>query len=279
MPGSSGCARITEATWAAPAAAGWPGGAGVRRRGAGRRARRSVFARPVPACRRRRNAPAGAGAPGAGLVARDAAHDALWPAGPVRAVRLVFQHRAGLVPRSTCRSARFAGACSPPPPCSCGALYGLAWTRLRRREPRPGLIAAFTCAVVAWAWIELSFYLRFGHRPPSPSGVATRMRRMAAFRPRAAERACITRSPSWRSCGVVGGAHLARRPTSIGLWTLVVLWWMHESRHGSTCFLGVRNLNEDRSCPEHLCLPARFPRPGKPMNLLFPVSVDGLSTQ
>jgi putative photosynthetic complex assembly protein 2 len=55
-----------------------------------------------------------------------------------------------------------------------------------------------------------------------------------------------------------------------GLWTFVVLWWMHQSARLNV-FLGVSNLNAE-FLPEHLTHLRSFFRQA-PMNLLFPVSV------
>ena len=59
-------------------------------------------------------------------------------------------------------------------------------------------------------------------------------------------------------------------PNQIGMWTFMVLWWMHQSAKLNV-FLGVRNLNEE-FLPEHLQFLKSF-LTKRPMNLLFPVSV------
>ncbi|MGI3776621.1 MAG: DUF3623 family protein, partial [Janthinobacterium lividum] len=56
----------------------------------------------------------------------------------------------------------------------------------------------------------------------------------------------------------------------VGMWTFMVLWWMHQSAKLNV-FLGVRNLNEE-FLPEHLQFLRSF-LTKKPMNLLFPVSI------
>jgi G3E family GTPase len=57
----------------------------------------------------------------------------------------------------------------------------------------------------------------------------------------------------------------------VGIWTFVVLWWMHQSAKLNV-FLGVPNLNE-QFVPDHLQFLRSFLNQ-KPMNLLFPVSVS-----
>jgi putative photosynthetic complex assembly protein 2 len=56
----------------------------------------------------------------------------------------------------------------------------------------------------------------------------------------------------------------------IGLWTFVILWWMHESARLNVV-LGVRNVNA-HFLPPHLAYLKSFLNQ-KPMNLLFPFSV------
>ena len=59
-------------------------------------------------------------------------------------------------------------------------------------------------------------------------------------------------------------------PNKTGLWTFLLLWWMHESARLNV-FLGVRNLNE-QFLPEHMAFLRSF-LSRKPINLLFPFSV------
>lgn len=130
-----------------------------------------------------------------------------------------------------------------------------------------GAYAAFACAMLAWAWQEISFYTGYvtGPRPlPSPEG-----------------------SRGWRHFGYALGCSLYHEiavivtatavvgltwgaPNQIGTWTFLVLWWMHESARVNV-FLGVANLNE-KFLPEHMRFLSSF-MTKRPMNLLFPVSV------
>ena len=60
------------------------------------------------------------------------------------------------------------------------------------------------------------------------------------------------------------------QPNQIGIWTFMVLWWMHQSAKLNV-FFGVRNLNEE-FLPEHLEFLKGFLNK-RSMNLLFPFSV------
>ncbi len=131
-----------------------------------------------------------------------------------------------------------------------------------------GAYLAFTCAVLAWGWLQMSFYMGFITGP-----------RIAR---------CAEGCAGWRHFGhaiVVGLYHelasialaaavLAltwNAPNHVGTWTFMILWWMHLSAKLNV-FLGVSNLNAE-FLPAHL----DFIRPfltQKPMNLLFPLSVS-----
>ena len=147
------------------------------------------------------------------------------------------------------------------------ALHGLA---VSSAQPTvTGAYVAFTCAVLAWGWLQMSFYMGFITGP--------RMTR------------CVEGCAGWRHFGhaiMVGLYHemasiaLAaavvaltwRAPNHVGTWTFMILWSMHISAKLNV-FLGVSNLNAE-FLPPHL----DFIRPfltQKPMNLLFPLSVGG----
>jgi putative photosynthetic complex assembly protein 2 len=130
-----------------------------------------------------------------------------------------------------------------------------------------GAYTAFTCALLVWAWTEMSFYM----------GMVTGPRRTA----------CAPGCSGWPHFGhavlaslyhelalVAGASAIAVATWSgdnqIAIWTFVVLWWMHQSARLNV-FLGVPNLNK-HFLPEHLEYLGSFFR-HKPMNLLFPISV------
>ncbi len=130
-----------------------------------------------------------------------------------------------------------------------------------------GAYLAFTFGLLAWGWQETSFYMGFITGP----------------RKRARDQDCR----GWRHFGhavqtslyhelmiIISGLAIVAltwdSPNQIGLWTFMVLWWMHLSAKLNV-FFGVRNLNEE-FLPEHLRFLESFMKK-KPMNLLFPISV------
>jgi putative photosynthetic complex assembly protein 2 len=130
-----------------------------------------------------------------------------------------------------------------------------------------GAYAAFSYGVLAWGWQEITFYM----------GMVTGVR----------TEPCAEGCKGWRHFGhairvsifheiaiIVTGLTLFALvwpgANHVGLWTYVVLWWMHQSAKLNV-FLGVRNLNEE-FLPDHMAFLKSF-LTKKPMNLLFPVSV------
>lgn len=130
-----------------------------------------------------------------------------------------------------------------------------------------GAYIAFTCGLLVWGWLEITFYMGYLAGP----------RRIA----------CEAGCSGWRHFGhalqvslyhelailVAAAAVVALTwdgANAVGVWTFVVLWWMHQSARLNV-FLGVPNLNE-HFLPEHLQYLRSF-FTNKPMNLLFPISV------
>jgi putative photosynthetic complex assembly protein 2 len=130
-----------------------------------------------------------------------------------------------------------------------------------------GAYTAFTFGLLAWGWQEISFYMGIvtGLRTePCPEGCSGWRHfghaiRVSLFH----ELAIIATGATLYAVVWPGSNH-------IGLWTYVVLWWMHQSAKLNV-FLGVRNLNEE-FLPDHMAFLKSF-LTKKPMNLLFPVSV------
>jgi putative photosynthetic complex assembly protein 2 len=130
-----------------------------------------------------------------------------------------------------------------------------------------GAYAAFTYALLAWSWIEVSFYLGYVTGPRTqtcPEGCGG----WAHF-------GHAIMASLWHELAIFVLAATVflltwDQPNQVGAWTFCVLWWMHQSAKLNV-FLGVRNLNEE-FIPDHLSfLKSFFTK--KPMNLLFPVSV------
>lgn len=145
------------------------------------------------------------------------------------------------------------------------SLWGLA--RSSTDTSVTGAYLGFTCGLMIWAWQEISFYTGW------VTGPRTHM----------CEKGCS----GWRHFGHALQANLFHElsillfavlclaitddaPNKTGLWTFLLLWWMHESARLNV-FLGVRNLNE-QFLPEHMAFLRSFLR-RRPINLLFPFSV------
>ncbi|MEM9590326.1 MAG: putative photosynthetic complex assembly protein PuhE [Pseudomonadota bacterium] len=134
-----------------------------------------------------------------------------------------------------------------------------------------GAYCAFTCAIVVWAWHEMSFL----------TGLVTGPSRDV----------CPADSKGWRRFAAAAGTLIYHEvaivftlglvavmtwgaPNKFAFWTLLVLWIMRLSTKFNV-FLGVPNLTEE-FLPSCLSFLKSYFRK-RPMNLLFPVSVT-LST-
>lgn len=145
------------------------------------------------------------------------------------------------------------------------ALVGLA--RGAADTSPAGAYMGFTCALVLWAWLELSFY----------TGLVTGPRRHRCPRGCAgwAHFGHALQASLYHELASLGLAALVvavswGEPNQAGLWTFLLLWALHQSARLNV-FLGVRNLDEE-FLPEHLHFIAGFVT-RRPMNALFPVSV------
>lgn len=148
----------------------------------------------------------------------------------------------------------------------CGvSFYGL-WASASDTSVQ-GAYLAFASALGIWAWHEISFYMGYVTGP----------------RKHACEEGCggiahlghALQVSLWHELAIlVSFAFVAALTWSsaneIGLWTFLILWWMHESARLNVV-LGVRNVNA-HFLPEHLAYLKSFLNQ-KPMNLFFPVSV------
>jgi putative photosynthetic complex assembly protein 2 len=130
-----------------------------------------------------------------------------------------------------------------------------------------GAYLAFSCGVLAWAWLEISFY----------TGIVTGPRRRPCVEGCSGVRhfGHAIQASLWHELAILGIALLVFACTwgganLVGRWTFVIMWWMHQSARLNV-FLGVRNLNAE-FLPPHLQYLRSF-LTHRPMNLLFPVSV------
>ncbi len=130
-----------------------------------------------------------------------------------------------------------------------------------------GAYCGFSCGLLAWGWQEISFYMGFVTGPrtaPCPEGCSGWKHFLHAIQ-----------TSLWHELAIIAAAGVVtaltwNQPNKVGLWTFMVLWWMHQSAKLNV-FLGVRNLNEE-FLPDHLAFLRSF-LTKKPMNLLFPFSV------
>jgi putative photosynthetic complex assembly protein 2 len=154
-----------------------------------------------------------------------------------------------------------------------GAVYML---RLSCSDPSvEGAYTAFSCAILIWGWLEMSFLMGFitGPRKTGCPDCA----------------ASVARCPGWRrfmhatqaiiynelaTLLAAGGILAATWGTvnRLALWTFLVLWAMRLSAK-LNLFLGVPNVG-DKFLPEHLQYLKGFFRT-RAMNFLFPVSITG----
>jgi putative photosynthetic complex assembly protein 2 len=145
------------------------------------------------------------------------------------------------------------------------ALWGLAATK--NDTSVAGAYLAFTWGTLAWGWQELSFYMGYvtgPRRAPCPETCGGLRHFGHAIQTSLYHELAIIVASLTVIALTAGGAN------RIGLWTFLILWWMHQSAKLNV-FFGVRNLQE-QFLPEHL----RFLRSfltRKPMNAFFPFSV------
>jgi putative photosynthetic complex assembly protein 2 len=144
-------------------------------------------------------------------------------------------------------------------------LLGIAHTA--RQTSVTGAYAAFFYGLFAWGWQEISFYMGYVTGPrtePCPENCGGFKHFVHAVQ-----------TSLWHELAIIASAAIVTylswgQPNQVGLWTFMVLWWMHQSAKLNV-FFGVRNLNEE-FLPEHLTFLKSFLK-SKPMNLFFPISI------
>lgn len=130
-----------------------------------------------------------------------------------------------------------------------------------------GAFCAFSCAIVVWGWVELSFLTGF-LTGPRRHACATGCKGLAHMRH-------ATEAILYHELVIlvlVGLLTLAtwNKPNQVALGTFVILWLMRISAK-LNLFLGVRNLGE-ALLPDHLAYLGSFLR-RRSMNALFPWSM------
>jgi putative photosynthetic complex assembly protein 2 len=189
--------------------------------------------------------------------------DLLWPLG---VAVFVWWFSTGVVlmldglPRSTFGRSRAAAT-----------LLGLAalvcLSRTADHATVAGAYAAFLCALLVWAWIELAFLTGWvtgpnkQAAPPNAQGWQRFSQAVASI--------------AWHELMIAALAVLViaytwNKPNPVGGWTMLLLWVMRTSAK-LNLFLGVRNLSEAFLPPHLAYLASHFRR--RRMNLLFPVVV------
>jgi putative photosynthetic complex assembly protein 2 len=127
--------------------------------------------------------------------------------------------------------------------------------------------AAFAYGLLVWGWQTLTFYMGF-IRGPRTTQCPPNLGPMERFS------AAVGTSIYHEIACLIGAAVLflivRDSVNQIGLWTYVILWWMHMSGKLNV-FFGVPNLAEE-FIPDHLAYLRSYMRQ-RPMNLLFPLSV------
>ncbi len=150
-----------------------------------------------------------------------------------------------------------------------GGLYGLAATAADASVA--GAYAAFTCAVLVWAWQEVAFLLGYvtgPRRVACPAGCS------GWRRARYAVAALLHHEIALLALGCAVVALTWDGVNQTGALAFAALWAMRQSAK-LNLFLGVRNFGEE-FLPRHLrYLESYFTR--RAMNPLFPVSLAGAS--
>jgi len=130
-----------------------------------------------------------------------------------------------------------------------------------------GVYWAFACGLTAWGWQITTFYM----------GAITGPRRTACDSDCTGFAKFIeaVRTCSHHELAVIAMAGFMvgivwKQPNHFGLWTFIVLWWMHASAKLNV-FFGVPNLGEEL-VPHHMRYLLSF-MAKRPMNLFFPLSV------
>ncbi|MBK5912764.1 putative photosynthetic complex assembly protein PuhE [Rhodocyclus purpureus] len=147
-----------------------------------------------------------------------------------------------------------------------GALVGLAASS--QETSVAAAYQSFFCAIVIWAWFEMSFLMGFiiGPRRALDRPPTEGFQRFVN----------ATEAILYHEIALVFGAVLVwalttDAPNLVGAWTFAVLWVMRLSAK-LNLFLGVPNLSAEL-LPEHLSHLRQY-LTQRPMNMLFPLSLS-----
>jgi putative photosynthetic complex assembly protein 2 len=145
------------------------------------------------------------------------------------------------------------------------ALWGMSATSVETSAA--SAYCAFSCGLMFWAWQLVTYYMGFitgPNRSPCPTGLSGWRRFVAAVRTSLYHEIAII------VCAAAVVALTWGQPNQIGLWTFLILWWMHTSAKLNLYF-GAPNLSEEL-LPQHLRYLVTYML-RRPMNLFFPLSV------
>lgn len=145
------------------------------------------------------------------------------------------------------------------------AFWGIAATR--GETSVASAYCAFCCGLMVWAWQLVSYYMGF-ITGPNQSPCPVHLQGWPRFA--AAVKTSLYHEIAIIFCAMALAALTWDQPNRIGLWTFVVLWWMHTSAK-LNLFFGAPNLSEE-FLPVHLRFLVTYMR-RRPMNLFFPISV------
>ena len=151
-----------------------------------------------------------------------------------------------------------------------GALYDLRVSAFDGTVS--GAYTAFTCAILVWAWLEMSFLMGF---ITGPRKHACREHCGGWQHFRHATEAIIYNELATLTGGALVAAATWGAPNRFGLYTYCVLWAMRLSAK-LNLFFGVLNTGE-QFLPDHLRYLRGFFRRRR-MNFLFPFSICGSTT-
>ncbi len=130
-----------------------------------------------------------------------------------------------------------------------------------------GAYAAFTYAVLAWGWQEMSFFMGYvtgPRRTGSPASVGEWRRFGHGIM------ACLHHEFAIIATAAIIAGTTWGAPNQVGLWTFLLIWGMRQSAK-LNFFLGVWNLGEE-FIPPRLAYLGSYIRKRR-MNALFPFSV------
>jgi putative photosynthetic complex assembly protein 2 len=138
---------------------------------------------------------------------------------------------------------------------------------IRDRPDAFGAYLGFTCGVLIWGWLEMTYFMNVitgPHKQPCPPHCSHWRRFWLAIQTSLYHELAIIIMAIF----ILIVSH--DQINQIGAWAFCVLWWMRWSAK-LNLFLGVLNLNEEW-LPMHLRFLSSYV-PKRAMNLLFPISV------